>query len=99
MKIKIGKYYINSDKRNWWITEEYKREKSKYADKVEEKRVTGYCWTLDKCIQSFAERQIGGSDANTVLQFLETVRSVYDDMVAFNTVALENDLEKMKRFG
>ena len=78
MRIRVGKYYLNSDKWNWWITEVRTREKGKNVGEEYEEMVTGYCWTFERACQTFVERTIEQSEATTLSELLTVLQGVYD---------------------
>lgn len=92
MKIKVGNYMLNSDSLNWWITEEYETK----SGKTDERMITGYCYTFEKALQTFAERKIGSTEATTLTQLLEALRDIFEDLKALNEVKFEADSEKLK---
>ena len=96
MKIKVGRYYLCTDKWNIWITEEYIQEKGKHAGDVQERNLTGYCWTFESALQTFRERTLGESEATTLAELLDTLQSVYDAMDALDREAFEHGLKKLK---
>lgn len=96
MKIQIGKYIINSDRYNWWIDEEYEISKGKHKGEVDVRHLTGYCWTFEKCLQTFRERTLGESGATALLELLEALRSVFEDMDTLNRAKFEEDMKKLK---
>ena len=96
MKIQVGKYILNSEKLNWWIDEEYEISKGKHKGETDIRRLTGYCWTFEKCLKSFREQTLGESEATTLLELLEALRSVFEDMDAINRAKFEADVKKLE---
>lgn len=96
MKIKVGNYYINTDKWNTWITEEYTKEKGKHAGDKEVRMITGYCWTFEDALQTFRERTLGDSQATTLNELLEALRSVFEAMDAIDREAFEQGIKKLE---
>lgn len=96
MKIQVGKYIINSDSRNWWLEEEYVVTKGDTKGKIKIRNITGYCWTFEKCLQTFRERTLGESGATTLLELLEALRSVFEDMDAINRAKFESDIKLLE---
>lgn len=95
MKMKVGKYTINSDKWCWWIEEEYEVSKGKTKGSIKTRNVTGYCQTFEKCLNSFAERRIGESEATTLLELLNALNRVFEDVKALNEAKLEEDIKEI----
>lgn len=96
MKIQVGKYIINSDSRNWWIEEEYAVTKGDTKGKIKIRNITGYCWTFEKCLQTFRERTLGASEATTLTQLLEALQRLFGDMDTLNRAKFEADLDELK---
>lgn len=96
VKIEVGRYTINSDKWNWWIEEKYEVEKGKNKGSIATKRVTGYCRTFERCLQTFRERGIGDSDTNTLEEVLELLRSLFEDMDTLDRAKFEEDMKAIK---
>ena len=99
-RIQIGDYYLNSDFANWWISEVRYTKKGKYKGKEYEENITGYCWTLDKAIQTFAQRVIGRSDATTLEELLTALRDAYTAVSELvnvrDDIAFEQSVKKIE---
>ena len=75
MRIKLDeKHYLNSDPYCYWISCEVKSENAK--KKVYDKRVSGYCTTLESAVHSYIDRQIMSSEAETLEELAEEVRNL-----------------------
>lgn len=96
MKIKFGKYILNSDRFCFWIDEEYEIEKGKTKGETAIRPLTGYCWTLERCLKTFRERTIGKSEATTLAELLSVLESVFEDMDAINRINFEEEMKKLK---
>lgn len=96
MKIQIGKYIINSDSHNWWIDEEYQISKGKNKGTTDVRHLTGYCWTFERCLQTFRERTLGANEATTLTELLEVLQRLFGDMDTLNRAKFEADLNKLK---
>ncbi len=96
MKIKVGKYIINSDKWCWWIEEEYEVTKGKTKGETKTRNVTGYCHTFEKCLNSLIERRIGESEATTLIELLNVLQSVFEDIKVFDEAKFKADMERLK---
>ena len=95
MKIRVGNYILNSDGLNYWITEAYETK----SGKTDERMITGYCWTFEKCRQTFLERRIGGSEATTLEELIEALRAVYDAVDALDKLAFEQGIKRIEDCG
>ena len=99
-RIQIGNYYLNSDFANWWISEVRYTKKGKNKGKPYEENITGYCWTLDKAIQTFAGRLIGRSDATTLEELLIALKDAYTTVSELvnvrDSIAFEQSLKKIE---
>lgn len=58
--------------------------------------LTGYCWTFERCLQTFRERTLGQSEATTLAELLEALKSVYGSMDAFDKEAFEHGLKRIE---
>lgn len=96
MKIKVGKYTINSNKWSWWVEEEYEVSKGKTKGSIQTRNVTGFCTSFEKCRNSFAERRIGEDGATNLLELLDALNRVFEDMKALNEAKLNADMNKLK---
>ena len=74
MRIKLDeKHYLNSDPFCYWISCEVKSEKT---NKAYDKRVSGYCNTLEHAVHSYIDRQIMSSEAETLKELAEEVKKL-----------------------
>lgn len=96
MKIKVGKFYLCSDRYCYWINEEYEVEKGKTKGTKKIRNVTGYCHTFEKVIQTFRERRIGECGATTLLKLLDALTAVYSDMDALNEAEFKEHMRMLK---
>lgn len=96
MKIKFGKFILNSDRLNYWIEEEYEIEKGKNKGKTELRNVTGWCNSFEKCRNSFIERRMGEDGATALLEVLDGFKSLFEDLKALDEAKFEADSEKLK---
>ena len=72
MRIKLDeKHYLNSDPYCYWISCEVKSENAK--KKVYDKRVSGYCTTLESAVHSYIDRQIMSSEVESLKELVEEV--------------------------
>lgn len=75
MRIKLDeKHYLNSDPYCYWISCEAKSENAK--KKVYDKRVSGYCTTLESAVHSYIDRQILSSEAETLKELAEDIKKL-----------------------
>ena len=98
MRIEVGKYVLYSDKWCFWINERFEtidRKTKQPTGKFDERKVAGYSTTLTRLLESFRDTKVGGSDAESLEELLIVLRSVYGDMVAINTVAVEKGFERI----
>lgn len=96
MKIKVGKFYLCSDRYCYWINEEYEVEKGKTKGAKKIRNVTGYCHTFEKVIQTFRERRIGNTEATTFIQLLDALKDIFEDMIELDRAKFESDTDKLK---
>jgi hypothetical protein len=99
MKIKLGKYTLNSDAMCMWIDEEYEtinQKTKKPTGKFETRRVAGYSTSLQNLLRSFRDAKVGGSDAESLEELIEVLRATYEDMERLYKCAVENDFKLLK---
>lgn len=96
MKVRFGKYILNSDRLCYWIDEEYEVEKGKTKGETAIRPLTGYCWTFERCLKTFRERTIGKSEATTLAELLSVLESVFKDLDAINRIKFDEDMKKLK---
>lgn len=74
MRIKLDeKYYLNSDPFCYWISCEVKSEKT---NKAYDKRVSGYCQTFEQAVESFINKAIRSSEADTLQHLFEEIAEI-----------------------
>ena len=75
MRIKLDeKHYLNSDPYCYWISCEVKSENAK--KKSYDKRVSGYCSTLEDAVHTYIDRQIPSSEAETLKGLTEDIKKL-----------------------
>ena len=98
MRIEIGKYVLYSDKLSLWICEKYEVRKKKTKEptgKIGERRITGYVTSLQRLLENFRAKKIGGSDAENIEELLEALNDTYAYMVALNKGAVDADFKRI----
>lgn len=81
MRIKIGdRFYLNSDRYCFWITEEYTVEKGKGAGNTAEKLCAGYTPTFESCVNTFIEKQIGGAEIGDLRKLVEMIDDLKEEI-------------------
>ena len=87
MKITVGKYTIYSDKWSVWINEKFEtidKKTKQPTGKYEERKVAGYCNTLERTLEDFIDKKFMGSDAEdleAVLKALRDAETVCKDII------------------
>lgn len=95
MEIKVGNYTLRSDKFAMWIEEDYTDKKGKKATR----QVAGYCTSLDNLLRDFMEKQINGSDADTLTKLIKAMQKTFYDMQELNEKALKEDFRIIRHIG
>lgn len=96
MKIKVGKFYLCSDRYCYWIDEEYEVEKGKNKGKTKLRNVTGWCNSFEKCRNSFIERRMGENGETALLEVLDGFKSLFEDLKALDEAKFKADMERLK---
>lgn len=94
MKIKCGKYYLNSDQYSMRISKEFKAAET---GKVRIERITGYRLNLDDLLGDFMHKHTMGSDAETLKELIEVTKQYLVDAEALKKTALEHDFRIMRK--
>lgn len=81
MRIKRGRFYINSDSRCYWITEEFTPSGKKAKKDTSERRVTGYFGKLEDCYKDFVNKEISSSEAHTMTKLMEDIEKAKADLL------------------
>lgn len=89
MKIETDKYVLYSDEWNWWITEKREYQKGKHKGEVYEERIAGYCMSLEKLCEDFAERTLRSTDAEDLEGVLTALQSAQESCKALLTEAVQ----------
>ena len=97
MKIEVGKYTLYSDSMCMWITEEYEITKGKNKGETDIRRVAGYSTSLKNLLRSFRKAKTSGSDAESLEELLEVLKTTYEDMESIYKCAVENDFKMIER--
>lgn len=71
MEIRVGAYIIKSDPQCMWIEEEFTGKTKAGAEKVSTRMATGYVRTFEQLLESFMERKIRSSEAQSVTDLLK----------------------------
>nr|DAY68081.1 MAG TPA: protein of unknown function (DUF5405) [Caudoviricetes sp.] len=75
MKIKLDdKHYLISDPCCYWIVCEVSSTKGK--QKTYEKRVSGYCGTFEQAVESFIDKMILSSEADTLKKLKQEIEDL-----------------------
>lgn len=98
MKIKVGKYALQSDAFSFWITEDYEvlNEKTGRRNK-RERKVGGYSTNYKNLMRSFCEHKHRAAEAETVKELVKALEQTYEDMIALNDAAVKNDFKVLKK--
>lgn len=99
MNIKIGRYYLRSDKFCLWIDTE-SANKDKHGNptgKTTVRRVAGYSRTWEHLLSSFVEVQHRDNDAQTVKELLQVFKQVAEDTEALKKTALKEDFRIIRK--
>lgn len=89
MRIKAGKYIINSDAYSMWIDEEYESKTGKTATK----RIAGYSNDVSHLLNDFRSKKINGSDARTMDELLMTMKNALDEAEELLKAMIDNQFE------
>lgn len=99
MDIKIGRYYLRSDKFCLWIDVEYetKDKNGKPTGKITTRKVAGYSRDFPDLLRSFVRVQHRDNDAKTVKELLTVLKKTAEDTEAINKTALKQDFKIIRQ--
>lgn len=82
MRIKLDdKHYLNSDAYQYWISVELKSETGKLYDRV----VSGYYRNPQDVIDSYIDRKVGNSEAESIAELFEEVKELKNQVTSWKT--------------
>lgn len=91
MEIEVGKYIMKSDNYCLWIEEKIENKKNTAKNKYRYVRVAGYCTSFASLMRSFTEKQVLGSDAESISELLTDLERIEAHIKAFEHAASEKD--------
>lgn len=98
MKIKVGKFTLESDSLCMWISEDYEViNKDTGRKNKRQKKVGGYCTNYDKLLDSFCAHKHRASEAETLKELIKDLEQTYEDMKALNDAAVKNDFKRLRK--
>lgn len=99
MEIKIGKYYLRSDKFCLWIDTEYetKDKNGNLTGKTATRKVAGYSRSWEHLLRSFVEVQHRDNDAQTIKDLLKVFQKVASDTEEVKKTALKEDFKIIRK--
>lgn len=98
MDIRVGRYYLRSDRYSMWIDVEYETTKDgKPTGKTAIRKVAGYSRDFDDLLRSFVRVHHRDNDAKTVKELLMVFKQVAEDTEAVKKTALKNDFKIIRQ--
>lgn len=98
MDIRIGRYYLRSDRYSMWIDVEYETKKDgKPTGKTAIRKVAGYSRDFDDLLRSFVRVHHRDNDAKTVKELLKVFKQVAEDTQEIKKTALKNDFKIIRQ--
>ena len=98
MDIRIGKYYLRSDRYCMWIDTEYETKKDgKPTGKTAMRKVAGYSRDFGDLLRSFVRVQHRDNDAKTMKELLTVLKKTAEDTEAVKKTALKEDFKIIRQ--
>ncbi len=89
MEIKVGKYWLKSDKFCCWIEEEYKDKNGKTTSR----RVAGYVTKMDRLLEDFIDKKFKDSDAKSMEEVIKILDEAVKDAKKIAVAAYKGDFK------
>ena len=98
MEIRVGRYYLRSDRYCLWIDAEYETKKDgKPTGKTAIRKVAGYSRDWADLLRSFVRVHHRDNDAKTVKELLTVFKKVAEDTEAVRKTALKEDFKIIRQ--
>ncbi len=89
MEIKVGKYYLKSDKFCCWVEEEYKDA----TDKMATRRVAGYVTSMNGLLEDFIDKKFKDNDAKSMEEVIKTLDKAVKDAKKIAVAAYKGNFQ------
>ena len=84
MKIKLSdKYYLNSDKFCYWITEEVEVKTGKNKGSITEKRISGYMNTFAGVVDTFVEKKLKAAETGDMEELSQIITELKETVLSW----------------
>lgn len=97
IEIKIGRFTLCSDGKNWFIYETYMGKDKHKQPKEQTRMVAGFAWSIENLERMFVAKRYEDIEAETVTQLVKAMKQVYEDTLEIHKTAVQHGLTEMRR--
>ena len=97
IEIKIGRFTLCSDGKNWFIYETYMGKDKHKQPKEQTRMVAGFAWSIENLERMFVKNRYEDIEAETVTQLVKAMKQVYEDTLEIHKTAVQHGLTEMRR--
>ena len=97
VEIKIGRFTLCSDGKNWFIYETYMGVDKHKKPKEQTRMVAGFAWSIENLERMFVKARYEDIEAETVTQLVRAMKQVYEDTLEIHKTAVQHGLTEMRR--
>lgn len=97
VEIKIGRFTLCSDGKNWFIYETYMGKDKHKQPKEQTRLVAGFAWSIENLERQFVKNRYADIEATTVAQLVKAMKQVYEDTELIHKTAVQHGLTEMRR--
>lgn len=97
VEIKIGRFTLCSDGKNWFIYETYMGKDKHKQPKEQTRMAAGFAWSIENLERQFVKNRYEDIEATTVTQLIKAMKGVYEDTLEIHRTAIQHGLTEMRR--
>ena len=99
VEIKIGRFTLCSDGKNWFIYETYMGKDKHKQPKEQTRMAAGFAWSIENLERQFIKNRYEDIEATTVTQLVKAMKQVYEDTLEIHKTAVQHGLTEMRKAG
>lgn len=99
VEIKIGRFTLCSDGKNWFIYETYMGKDKHKQPKEQTRMAAGFAWSIENLEKQFIKNRYEDIEATTVTQLVKAMKTVYEETELIHKTAVQHGLTEMRRAG
>lgn len=97
VEIKIGRFTLCSDGKNWFIYETYMGKDKHKQPKEQTRMAAGFAWSIETLERQFIKNRYEDIEATTVTQLVKAMKQVYEETELIHKTAVQHGLTEMRR--